>query len=221
MSSTAPRRLTLHLTILALAFGLAAAQTHVTGSVDTVIDGRTHTFGTSATRIADDAGAGVENAAARAMLERLAGTTQHTATWLVMEPIVMGGVVMFAAEDMFISITAYGEERSQFSLEFGLVLETLELSDPDDVEILVKYFPERWGTSDFYALTEGALVIDLVERVDATTLRIRGSFSGTLSFQEQYTVAHNPADTRSIAGTFDILEVGGSSALDMVLGATD
>jgi hypothetical protein len=210
---------------LALSFGLAVAQTVQTGSITITLDGVERTFTTSGTRIAENAAEGVTNEAARAFLERLAGTWIHTATYMILEPIVMGGQVLFAAPDMFVTIDAYAHDdpdrTDHLELRFGLDLETLLLSDETD--IVVRYSPAGSSTVDSYLLTLGGIVVDGVARVDDETLSLQGSISGVLSRQlDPANEAHDPSDTISIEGRFDIQQlVGDARAVDLVTDAVD
>ncbi len=227
MTARAHRRRLASLTLVfTLLLGAASAQTRErTGTVDVVLGGEARTFHTHVQKVPENAAEGVENPDVRRMLERLAGTSQHTATWMAMEPIVMAGIVLYAAEELFITIGATVPmdapgDVGEISLEFELDRVTLALNDSEDASIDFRFFPASWGFDAYYAASEGTfeLLIDEVEQIDATTLRIRGSFSGTLSFQNSYQVAYNPDDTMSVSGTFDIEQVGGSSALELVLG---
>jgi hypothetical protein len=210
---------------LALSLGLAAAQTVQTGTIAITLDGVERTFTTSGTKIAENAAEGVTNEAARAFLERLAGTWVHTATYMILEPIVMGGVVLFAAPDMFVTIGGYAyddpERPDHLELRFGLDLETLLLSDETD--IVVRYSPAASNMADSYLLTLGGIVVHTVTQVDDETLSLQGSISGVLSRQlDPANEAHDPSDTISIEGRFDIQQlVGDARVVDMVTDAVD
>jgi hypothetical protein len=226
MTARAHRRRLASLTlVLALLLGAASAQTRErTGTVDVVLGGEARTFHTHVQKVPENAAEGVENPDVRRMLERLAGTSQHTATWMAMEPIVMAGIVLYAAEELFITIGATVPmdrpgDVGEISLEFALSKATLALDDSEDASIDFRFFPVSWGFDAYYAASEGMfeLVIDEVEQVDETTLRIRGSFRGTLSFQTAYQIEYNADDTMSVTGTFDIEQVGGSSVLELLL----
>lgn len=207
----------------------AAAQstwpTRETGAIEVSIAGEPRTFQTYAVDIPEDVAEGVQDPAVRERLEKAAGTTEHTATWNVPEPVMMGAIVLSASTDMYVSISARptedaSAELGQLRIDFGLALGTLQLSDPAKVGASVRYYPKAFGLTDYYELTEGGLEVTQVERVDEHTLRIQGSFSGTFSLQTRMgRVEHNPADTLAASGTFDILQVVGSQALSEVLPA--
>ena len=211
--------------VLALLLGLAVAQTVQTGTLHVELDGVPKAFQTTGTKIAENAAEGVANEAARAFLEKLAGTWVHSATFKVLEPMILGGIVLFAASDMFVSIDSYAsddpESRAQIDLRFGLDLETLLLSDDADIE--VRYYLTGYSTSDSYLLTDGGLVVESVVQVDDTTLSVRGTFSGTLSRQlDRMNEAHNPADTIALDGRFDIHQlVRDTRVVSVLVDATD
>jgi hypothetical protein len=212
---------------VAFCVGSASAQpdfpTRPTGTIDVVLAGQPHAFHTYATDIPENVAEGIEDPTLRERLERAAGTTEHTATWNVPEPVVMGGVVLMAVNDMYVAI--YGrasEDRDaglgELRIDFGLGLTTLTVSDPAVVGISVRYYPESFSIADYYELTEGGLEIASVERVDDHTLRIQGTFAGTFSFQTRPgVVEHNPNDTLATSGRFDILHVVGKQPLADVL----
>lgn len=180
-----------------------------TGTIDAVINGRQHTFLTSSSKVPEDVAEGVTDENVRAFLEQLAGTEQHTATWMITEPFEMSGIV-FAPAQMFASLDANAlpSGTGGFRIEFALDQETLTLDTEMDIE--VRYYPESWSVDEFYALTEGTMLLERVEVVDDQTLAMYGTITGVLSFQPGYRVEHNPADTLSIEASFSIEQVVGS-----------
>lgn len=197
--------------------------TRTTGTLEVELAGQAHEFHTFATDIPENVAEGIQDPAQRERLEKAAGTTEHTATWHVPEPIVMGNIVLSAANDMYVSL--YGrvsEDRDaglgELRIDFGLSLATLTVSDPAVVGISVRYYPESFSITDYYELTEGDLEVTSVEQVDERTLRVQGTFTGTFSFQTRSgVVAHNPNDTLATSGSFDILLVVGKRPLADVL----
>lgn len=205
-------------------YGVVSAQTRPawqqTGTLEAVIAGNNHVMHSYSTTVPEDAAAKTDDPAARALLEKLAGSEQNSASWMVTSPLEMSGMILVPAM-MFVSIdTRTSEDPSaktgQIDLSFGLDMETLELETDSDVE--VRYFPGSWDLDDYYALTEGALTLDSVEASGENTLTITGRISGTLSYQESYSIEHNPADTLSLEATFRIERVTGSAPLTEVLG---
>jgi hypothetical protein len=208
-----------------LLLGQAAAQTIQTGSLAITLDGVERTFLTSGTKIAENAAEGVTNEAASAFLERLAGTWVHTATYMILEPVVLGGRVLFSSPDMFVTIGGYAyddpERPDHLELRFGLDLETLLLSVETD--IVVRYSPAGSSMSDDYLLTLGGLVVHGVVQVDDETISLQGSISGVLSRQlDPANEAHDPSDTIAIDGYFDVRQlVGDARVVGMVTDAVD
>jgi hypothetical protein len=189
-----------------------------TGKVEAVIDGRQLTFVTSSSKVAEDAAQGVEDENVRAILEKVAGTEQHTATWMITEPFEMAGMILLPSQ-MFASLDASAKDiggTGEFRIEFALDQETLTLDTEMDIDI--RYYPESWGVSEFYALTEGTMLLERVEVVDEQTLAMYGTISGVLSFQPGYSVEHNPDDMLPIEASFSIERVVGSQLLLEVLG---
>jgi hypothetical protein len=86
------------------------------------------------------------------------------------------------------------------------------------MDIDIRFYPESWSVDEFYALTEGTMLLERVEVVDEQTLIMSGTISGVLSFQPGYSVKHNPADTLPIEASFSIERVVGSKLLLEVLG---
>lgn len=221
MTTKSFRKLLLFLLLAscATAFAQAPPVWEQTGTLEAVLDGQDHVMHSFKTTVPEDAAEGTEDPAARALLEKLAGTEQNSATWMVTDPLEMSGMVLLPAM-MFVSIdTRVSEdpkaETGQIDLNFGLDMETLELETGSDVEI--RYFPGSWDLKNYYALTEGTLTLDSVEVVSEKTLMITGHISGTLSYQEGYSIEHNPADTLSFEATFSIEQVTGSALLTELL----
>lgn len=194
-----------------------------TGAVEVDLAGEPHVFRTYAVDIPEDVAEGIEDEALRARLEKAAGTTVHSATWDVPEPVMMNEMVLFEASDMYVAVTSRASADpdaglGELRMNFGLNLATLALSDPAAVGISVRYYPETFTVADYYELTEGGVELVDVERVGERTLRIRGTFAGVFSFQAtRGVVAHDPSDTLPATGSFDLLEVVGAAALSDVL----
>lgn len=224
-------RVSLRSTRLAVALALAAlgcaahAQEgfvyHVTGVVVLTLDGAERTFHVYAVDIPEDVAEGVEDADVREVLERAAGTSEHGATWDVPEPVVMGTIVLSNPTSMAITVAARPTEdhaagQGEVRLGFDLDLATLALAE--GVPVVVWFFPKAFSTRDFYALTDGALEVAVVERVDDVTLRIDGTVSGLLSFQERLgEITHDPNDTIAVTGRFELRQVVGTRPLTEVL----
>lgn len=208
------------LTFLVTGSARYAPEWQPTGTLEAVIDGQSFVLHSYATVVPEDAAGRATTPESRELLEKLAGTEQNSATWMVTEPFVMGGMVLSEAM-MFVTIdTRLGEDPNadsgQVDITFQLDMETLELVMDNSVE--VRYFPTGWDLYDFYALTEGALTLDSVEVADEHSLVITGAISGTLSHQDSISIEHNPADTLLFEATFTIHRVSGSDLLPELLG---
>lgn len=213
--------LLLSLVLLVLVSTATAQETRTTGTIIATVAGGPVSLSSTAQRVPEDVADGVTDPQQKAILEKVAGTDQHTATFMVMDPIEVAGVVIVPAR-LYVSIDTSipGVNRSEhggLSLRFSLDPETLSVESMDDVEVL--YYPAGWDLSDYYALTEGALTIDSIELVDGSTIAVSGRVEGALTHQDGYQAVHNPDDALTISATFEIGEVVGSDvALELLSG---
>lgn len=213
----------LAISLVTSAAAQAAWPSAQTGTVEFDLAGQPHTYYTYAIEIPENVAEGMAEGALRDRLAAAAGTTEHTATWHVDEPVVMGTIVLSSPTELSITLTARPTQdeaagSGHLILNFSLSLSTLQLSDPERFPAAVRYYPESYGTRDFYALTEGGLVVTSVERIDDRTLRVQGGFEGTFSLQERLgAFVHNPDDVLPVRATFDVLQVVGTQSLDEVL----
>ena len=194
-----------------------------TGTVEFELAGEPHTFYTFAVQIPENVAEGMPEGAVKDRLQAAAGTTEHSATWLVHAPVVMSGIVLSTPTEMFLTLSARPTQDAnaglgQLIIDFSLSLRTLELSDPSQFSSSIRYYPKAYSPRDYYALTEGGLVLANVEQVDDYTLRVQGSFEGSFSFQESLVrEAHNSADVMAVSGTFDVLVVGTQPVADVLI----
>ncbi len=190
--------------------GGALAQTvFETGSIDGTLGGSDYHAYTYASEIPDDVADRATSEEQREILEKVAGTTQHSATFMQMEAMVLGGIEIMPAT-IFVSVltrTHHPEDREMQSLalDFSLDPATLELGAPQDIS--VSYYPDGISFSNYYALSNGTLSLESVEVVDARTLAITGSITGELSWQEGYEVVHDPATAIPLDVTFSLSQV--------------
>ena len=197
-----------------------------TGAVEFVLAGEGREFYTFALEVPENVADGMPEGPVRDRLEAAAGTTEHSATWSVSDPVVFGGVVLLDPADLQVTLGTRPTQDQHAGLgvmllDFSLTLDGLELSDPVDFPWSLRFYPESYTVSDFYALTEGTFEVVSVERVDDVTLRVTGSFDGVLSRQARLgTAVHNPNDTLPISGTFDVRQVVGVKSLSEVLGSS-
>ncbi len=192
--------------LLSLSF---AQEPYETGSIEATIAGKEIRAWTYATDIPANVADGVEDERQRAFLERVAGTTVHSASFMHREAMMLGGMVL-VEETIYVTLstrTDHPEGNSFDSLlvEFSLAPETLELGE--EVDIKVTYYPSGSSYDDYYALTDGSLLIESLEVLDDQTMAISGTISGLLSHQSDYDIMHNPADTLEIEARFEISQV--------------
>ncbi len=197
-----------------------------TGVVEFVLAGEDKEFYTFALEVPENVAEGMREGPVRDRLEAAAGTTEHSATWSVSDPVVFGGMVLSEPADLQVTLGSRPTQDQHaglglMQLDFSLSLDGLELSDPEQFPWYLRFYPESISVTDFYALTEGTLEVMSVERVDDVTLRVTGSFEGVLSRQARLgAVVHNPDDTLPISGTFDVRQVVGVKSLSEVLGSS-
>jgi hypothetical protein len=135
----------------------------------------------------------------------------------------MSGIVLSTPTEMFLTLSSRPTQDAnaglgQLIIDFSLSLRTLEQSDPGQFSSSIRYYPKAYSPRDYYALTEGGLVVTTVEQVDDYTLRVQGSFQGLFSFQESLVrEAHNPADVLDASGTFDVLVVGTRPVVEVLI----
>ncbi len=210
--------------VAALLFGsLVAAQgeTFRTGSIEALVDGQSYSAYTYATAVPDNVADGVTDEQQRAILERVAGTTQHSATFMHQDAMVMASIVL-APETIYVTLSTRtdhpeGDSVGSFLVKFSLDPETLELREEADVE--VTFYPPGSSYDNYYALTDGVLQLTSLEVLDSQTMAISGVISGLLSLQSGYAIEHNPDDVLSIEATFNIEQVATSSlAFELVTG---
>lgn len=207
------RALLLTAVILLLApSALAQGEWFRTGVLTTVIDGVERELHTYGTYVAEDVADGVEDERQRALLERIAGTEQHTATHMYSEERKLGPVIL-APATVWVALTFHHDGHDStaphgVTLQIPLDPASLALSDPEQVEIT--YFPEGPSYEGFYALTDGELTLTTVEVVDEVTLRVAGSFSGRMSRQSGYDIEHDEGSAIDAYGEFVVERVVGS-----------
>lgn len=218
------RRVSTFFVLVALVLaGAAAAQhpTFETGWVEAVIGGAEHRAYTYATEVPENVTDGVTDERTLAVLQKVAGTVQHSASFKETPARMLGGMVLTpAAIHVALSTrTDHPEGASIGSLlvQFSLVPGTLELGPDEDVD--VRFYPRGSSYDDYYALTLGTLALHSIEQVNDHTFAVVGSISGVLSHQSDYDVAHNPADTLEIEATFEVAQLVASDVVLKLVGA--
>lgn len=122
------------------------------------------------------------------------GREVHTASWIVLEPRLLGGVNI-SPDNVFVAITSretIAPEAWQTTLkvEFSLDPETLEMRTKPAPTI--SFHPA--GSDTFYALTDGVLEIESLTQIDPDSFSIIGRASGMMTGQSGWEVVHNPDD---------------------------
>ncbi len=195
------------------AFATAQGETFRTGVIEAVVDGQNYSAYTYATEVPDDVADGVTDEQQRAILERVAGTTQHSATFMHQDAMVMASIVL-APETIYVTLSTRtdhpeGDSVGSFLVKFSLDPEALELREEADVA--VTFYPHGSSYDDYYALTDGVLQLTSLEVLDSQTMAISGVISGLLSLQDDFDVAHNPDEVLQVEATFNIEQVATSS----------
>lgn len=207
--------------MLLLLAGVALGQypTFETGAIEAQIDGTRYRAYTYATEVPASVVDGVTDERQLAFLQAIAGTVQHSASYRYSEPMMLGQVQLTeaAVNVVFSTRTASpeGESVGSILVQFNLDPDTLTITDEDSVE--VKFYPRGSSYDDYYALTQGQVLLHSVERVDEHTLSMSGVIRGVLSWQDDYDFQHNPDDTLSIEATFDIAQVVASDVVIRLL----
>lgn len=135
------------------------------------------------------------------------GRQVHTASWLILEPRLMGGVNI-SPDDVFVVIQA----RDSIEPRAGQATIRVEVSlDPDTLQLKkkpapsIRFFPK--GEDDFYAMTDGTFEIDSVTRIDANNFSIVASARGVMTGQTGEPVVHNPDDPVDFSARFELQRV--------------
>lgn len=193
--------------------GLGLAQTEFeTGTIQAEIGARNISAFTYATEVPADAAEGIEDERQRAVMERVAGTTVHSASFMHREAMTMGSIVL-VPETIYVTLSTRtghpdGDSVDSLLIRFSLDPVTLELGDEADTE--VRYYPVGSSYEEYYALTEGTLTLDSLTVVDAHTMSLSGTVSGVLTRQFDFDIVHNPDDTLPIQASFTIEQVSSS-----------
>lgn len=194
-------------------FSSALAQNEFeTGSIEAQIGSRTIRAYTYATEVPADAAAGIEDERQRAVLERVAGTTVHSASFMHQDAFTMGGMVL-VPETIYVTLSTRtdhpdGNSIDSLLITFSLDPETFELGDEADIE--VSWYPVGSSFEEYYALTEGTLTLDSLSVLDAHTIALSGTISGQLTRQSGFDIEHNPAEALPIEASFDVQQVKNS-----------
>lgn len=207
------------LTLMLLAGPVFAQHpTFETGAIEAQIAGAQYRAYTYATHVPESVVDGVTDERQLALLQRIAGTVQHSATYLLGKPLMMGDMELAPAA-IYVAFSTRttspeGNSVGSFMIQFDLDPETLELHE---TTVQVNFFPRGSSYNDYYALTEGTLELSSLELVDDHTMSMSGVISGLLSWQDGYDTVHNPDDTLTIDAAFEITQVVASDVVIKLL----
>lgn len=133
----------------------------------------------------------------------------HTASWLILEPMVMGGVKI-SPDDVFVTLTTRDTVSPEFGqpemrVEFSLDPVTLDLKT--DPAANLTYYPADSDSDVYYALTNGSFQVESVTRLEDDTLAIIATAEGEMSGQQSYDISHNPDDILPLSARFELQQV--------------
>ena len=133
----------------------------------------------------------------------------HTASWLILKPMLMGGVNI-SPDDVFVTVTARDTispelGRPEMRVEFSLDPVTLDLKT--ETAVTLTYYPDGNDTDVYYALTNGSFQIESVTRLEGDALAITATADGEMSGQQNYDISHNPNDILPLSARFELQKV--------------
>lgn len=133
----------------------------------------------------------------------------HTASWLILKPMLMGGVNI-SPDDVFVTATTRDTVLPEFGqpemrVEFSLDPVTLDLKA--DPAATLTFHPTDSDTDVYYALTNGSFQIESVTRLEGDTLAIIATAEGEMSAQQSHDVSHNPNDILPLSARFELQQV--------------
>jgi hypothetical protein len=137
------------------------------------------------------------------------GREVHTASWIVLEPRLLGGVNI-SPDDVFIIVRSRDSiepETGQASLmlEFSLHHDTFELKTKPAPNI--RFYPAGGGSDEYYALTDGSVVIESASSIDNGGLAIAGSVQGVVTLQTGESLIHNDDSVLEFSAQFSLENV--------------
>lgn len=215
--------------LVALMAGVALAQAPVyvpTGTLDASLDGGAVRFSTHA-NLVPEPGSPIQDASAADLAEALSGYEVNTASFVYVEPMVIGGVTALPASLTVVLRGAIDpgsrDDRRELVVSFGLDPVTLQW-DGREERVAVAFHPERWSASAYYEVLElRAFELTAVEATDAHVLRVAGRLEATLVWRQgAFQVTVDPTNTVDVTVVFTAYPVAGDEVLVPLLeGATE
>jgi hypothetical protein len=187
-----------------------------TGTLAATIDGAAVVFRTHANLVPEaDAPEGA-SADVEARLGRLTGREVNGASFVVTEPLVVGGVTTFPAT-MTVALRAMvaPDDRSdRRELVIAFRVDPTSLAWEGD-GVTVEYHPERWRATAHYQLLElHAFEVTRIEAVEPHALRVAGRLVATLAWREgAFQSVVDPTNTVELDVEFEAYPVTGDEVL--------
>ena len=207
--------------LLAALLGLASAQAPVfvpTGTLAATIDGVAIVFRTHANLVPETDAPEGASADVDALLGRLTGREVNGASFIVTEPLVVGGVTTFPAT-MTVDLRAMvaPDDRSdRRELVIAFRVDPTSLSwDGDAQGVAIEFHPERWRATAHYQLLElHAFEVTRIETVEPHALRVAGRLAATLAWREgAFQSVVDATNTVELAVEFEAYPVTGDDVL--------
>jgi|GEM_PF-2630859 len=133
----------------------------------------------------------------------------HTASWLILKPMLMGGVNI-SPDDVFVTVATRDTVTPEFGrpemrVEFSLDPVTLDLKT--EPAATLTYYPGGSDTDAYYALTNGSFQVESVTRLEGDILAIMATAEGEMSGQQSHDISHNANDILPLSARFELQKV--------------
>ena len=142
------------------------------------------------------------------------GKEVHTASWLILKPMTMGGLNM-ATDDVFVTITTRDSiapaSGQQAEMRMEVSLDPITLGLMPDRTPSIQYYPSGSSADKYYALTNGTFEIESATRIDANTFTLIATAKGEMTGQDGYEPVHNPEDVLEVNTRFELQRVANRS----------
>ena len=138
------------------------------------------------------------------------GKEVHTASWLILKPMMMGGLNM-ATDDVFVTITTRDSiapaSGQQAEMKVEVSLDPITLGLMPDRTPSIQYYPSGSSADKYYALTNGTFEIESATRIDPNTFTLIATAKGEMTGQNGYEPVHNPEDVLELNARFELQSV--------------